>query len=256
MINNLTHIELSQEPIVLNADDKQVALKKLRDIQAAAYTLADLIENDRLSEDIGQPPLYIIEALMAHVSRLTGIETESRAHVERRSADLRAANMRVRELEKALGASVSTEHVWQGIARLADKMKMWWRKEGLGFAPTVQFNGGCCHMELSCSLSGDFALLDSPTPVSDKRNRAEWLQSLRELGFVIVEEGRYDANLVLCESTMSALNALVKTAFPTSRFGNLKSHCDRNGDVYLRGIDLYVYSWKEIDALPDVPPKQ
>lgn len=239
--------------LVLNDDAKAVAAKELRSLIDASRTALAGLEQGSLTTELAQTVLFIAESRLVKVCKVTGVEIDSIAERDQRFAQLRAANMRIRELESQLGAQVSPTHVKEALGRLSSKIKGWWRKQGLGHVRDVRFLlNGACEVKLSCSLRGDFSFSMSETPVSDKDRHKEWLASLQTKGFVL-KKGRHsdDDVLVDCDASKAALTSMIYGAFPTARFGEVSSHWGRNGVAELREACLMITDLREIEALPE-----
>lgn len=242
----------TEEKLTLSADQQAVAAKKIRDINGAIGTILSLLKEEKpVDAELATNCVKVAEFNLADLCKALGVETFSAAEREKRYADLRAANIKIRDLEAQLGATLSPQATQHAIKNTADRLNMWWQTEGFGYVHELGFGAyGVCHGEFSCSLRGSSFLFDSDTPVTDRKTKAEWLASLRERGFKLAQDGR-DWVLVDCDSNRQALLDLVSTRIPSAkvfRFANFSR--DNEKGFALRHAEIYIYELAEIMALP------
>ena len=243
-------------PLKLNPDQLTVTLRELRDLQLAAHHLAELLESETLTAEHAKTVLYLSEHRIADVGKRLGVETQSQRDIEERHADLRAANMRVRALERQLGDAAGPEAARMALAALSERLTHWWRKAGLGHVSELRFTRyGHCEVKLSCMLFGDFRLTHSETPVSDKGRRKSWEDELREAGFVLVDTGDRDLAVKDCDSSREALWAMIQSALPSAELVDTHSHTTGHKVrvMALRDVTIFVRSLADLQALPDLP---
>lgn len=244
----------SEANLALTADQQAVAKKKIRDIHGAISTIFSLLEESKpVDAELATNCVKVAEFNLSDLCKALGVETFSAAEREKRYADLRAANIKVRNLEAQLGATLSPQATQHAIKNTADRLSKWWECEGFGYVHELKFGAyGVCHGEFSCSLRGSSLLFESDTPISDRKTKAEWLTSLRERGFKLAQDGR-DWLLVDCDSNRQALLDLVSKRLPSAkifRFNNFSR--DNEKGFALRNAEIYVYELAEIMALPVV----
>ncbi|MNR71805.1 hypothetical protein D3C71_24830 [compost metagenome] len=239
------------EPVVLDADKRAVALKQLKDLLFGFSTLANQVDKQStMDQQLTHSVLSVAEFRIVDIAKMAGIEIHTQAEIEDRHARLRQANGRIRELEAQLGQAVGPEHLAGGLKAFADKLKKWWRVEGFGHISEMDFSEwGNLRVKFSCHLHGAFRLLDSPTPVSDKDARANWLKGLRDRGFVIDEKGRYDADVVDCDASRSTLQKLLAERLPSSKIVSTENHWAKTC-MELRTVTVYIYDLKDLENLP------
>lgn len=241
------------EPVMLDEDQCAVARRELKEMMSALGYLAQLLEPGKpVDRELAYNILYVSESRLAEVGKLAGVETDSAVERERRHAGIRAANERVRELERQLGGTMTAEQTAQSVARLTRKLQSWWRNEGLGHVRSAAIDS-CGHMTvaLSCMLFGNTALTQSSTPVSDAAKREAWLRSLTDRGFVLHPGSGSIGNLVDCDSSRTALVSLVAGAIPSAQFQGTEAQCSRKDTLVMREIRFYVTNLDDIEALPD-----
>ena len=240
-------------PVALNADQRAVAAKTLGDLRFGAATLAERLQKyGALPPDLTKSVLSLAQFHIAELATFAGIEIESKTEIEQRHAQLRAANERIRELEHSLGGQVTAEHVSASVQRLAEKLRHWWRCEGFGYISDLSVSEyGHIKVDFSCYLSGDFFLIDSPTPVSDKEAMRLWLQSWRDKGFALTQESSSrDWHLADCDENHRLLARMLESTFPSIKIWSTKNSFGRSGERHLVQLSASINKLQEVDALP------
>ncbi|PFH12727.1 hypothetical protein [Burkholderia sp. JKS000303] len=178
----------TEATLTLSADQQAVAQKKITDLHHAVGTIYSIIKDGReLDAELATNCVKVAEFNLADLCKALGVETFSAAEREQRYAELRKANLRIRDLEAQIGATLSPEAAQHAIKNIAERLNNWWRHEGFGYVHELNFGMyGVCRGEFSCSLRGTPWLLDSDTPETDKKTKATWIEGMRERGFELV----------------------------------------------------------------------
>lgn len=242
----------TEASLTLSADQQAVAQKKIIDLRHAVDTIYSTLKaGNPLDAGLATNCVKVAEFNLSDLCKALGVETDSAAERAQRYAELRKANLRIRDLEAQIGATLSPEATKHAIKNIAEHLNKWWRHEGFGFVHELGFGAyGVCHGNFTCSLNGSFRLIDSDTPVSDKRNKAAWIDSVRERGFELVVDDR-DWAIRDCDASRQALIDLVVGRLPSAtvfKFENLRRH--RADGFILRHAEVYVHQLAEIMALP------
>lgn len=245
-------MEKAEQTIFLSTDSQAVAIRELTSARQGLDFVQHMASRGELNAQGCKDALSVAEHALANFSKATGIETESAADMEERYAKLRAANMRIRELEKMLGEAITPEQVRAGMKTLNDKLDAWWKLEGFGLVSECAFGAHGCKVELSCSLYGG-TYMYSTEPISEAAAHAAWLESLPARGFKLMSDGSRDRNIIDCDASRKALVELIALRFPTARVSEIKNHCERNGVFSLRSMTVYIYDLDQIAALPTTP---
>ncbi|MBU9200116.1 hypothetical protein KTD31_01695 [Burkholderia multivorans] len=238
------------ETRVLTADTQAVALRTSKDMYHAIGTVISTVSGEEFNRELAVNALKVAEFSLMKVCETLGIELDSIAEREERYARLRAANMRIRELEAQLGNEASPERTQLNLKVMSRRLNDWWDLEGFGHIQDIAFKEYGCDVTFSCSLFGDFSLTMSKTPVSDKERKQLWLQSLRDRGFDLVNEDR-DMELEDTEASRKALCKLLKERLPSADVLQLENHNRRkSGSFVLRSVRVYIRDIQDILALP------
>ncbi|KWU26416.1 hypothetical protein [Burkholderia cenocepacia] len=237
--------------ITLAPDNLAVALRKIREIQQSLGTIANIIKDGSpLNADLGANVLKVTEFYLGDLGKALGIETDDEAARKLRNANLRAANLKIHELEAQLGDSASPELTQLNLRALAKRLEAWWELEGFGHVSNIAFEPHGCKVTFSCHLFGGFPLVDSKTPVSDKEREHLWHASLQERGFVLTEEGR-EVSLLDCDASRQALCDLLRSRLPSARVFRMENmHKQNAGDFILRSVEVYIQKISDLLQLP------
>jgi len=244
-----------EEPVVVNADERAVALKE---IEAIMMGLKALHEGLQTKIEIGYAKDIL--GLMEHgVKKIGGaihVETQTAADIEERHRDIRKANLRVRELEEQMGLMGDIEVLPRKMEVLSRKLNHWWDVEGFGHILELRFTGyGACEIELNGSLCFPRGFM-SDTPISDIKNKADWIESLKKRGFKLNKPGeRRDTRVLDNDHNRNILFGLIKKDFPSANIYEWKSRGGQSDAMAstLDSIRLMINDIKEIDALPMKP---
>lgn len=247
---------MSSSEITFTPDSREVALRKLRQIQEALGTLVAVIGHAKrpLDAALATNVLKVAEFELADLGKTLGVETDSAKEREERFVMLRAANLRVRELESQLGNTQGADVTQACLKTLDARLNSWWDLEGFGHITNIAFARYGCTVNFSCLLFGDFRGSDSTTPVSDKERRALWHASLVERGFAVVQEDRREWALEDCDATRKTLVDLFAQRLPSARVVKLENANRANAAGFiLLGVEVYIDQLADILTLPEKP---
>lgn len=252
---------MNLEPAIsLDADQSEVALRTILELQQHVGTIASvlqspLVETGGLNRELATNVMKVSEYALAELCKVLGVETDTTAEREQRNAALRSANMRIRDLETQLGSSQAPELTQASLKVMYDQLNSWWDLEGFGHISKISFERYGCKVNFSCMLTGDFRIIGSARPVSDKVRKAQWLQSLVQRGFVLVEEDG-DWEILDCDTSRAALLALINTRIPSAQIYKIENICRQNAKNFtLNGVEVYIQNIAEIAQLPQKPKK-
>ncbi len=239
---------------VLDADERARATRELTELTSGFALLAEQLHTKGvLPPMLAEPVLKLAEARLVTLARFAGVSIDSEAEREERYAMLRTANLRVRELEARLGERAGDADTVLGLRRLGQKIRHWWRTEGLGHVTEMSFGEhGELRVTLGCHLFGNFRLLDSSTPVSDVERKKAWLAKLREQGFELMQEGfgANDWRVWDTERSRKALLALLERALPGARVLDVLTTRLPQGGVVIEDLVVQVRDLACVHALP------
>ncbi|MGE8063901.1 hypothetical protein [Pseudomonas sp. NPDC089569] len=237
--------------IVLNADEQAVVVREVKSMASTLGILVHLTANgSEISHETAASALRSVEYTIQKVGKILNVETQTAADIEERHAKLRTANQRVRELEAQLGQAQTPATILMALRCLKEKLTRWWELEGFGHVSEVIFEAYGCRVKLSCHLFGDFPLVDSPTPLTDRERKVLWYESLRDRGYEL-ETSSGDTAIVDNDASRKALAALIASRFPSGTIIGI-SNIGRRGSstLTMRDIELMITNLEDIAALP------
>ena len=192
-----------------------------------------------------------IENSLVKTANTVGIEIHTAEEQEKRYADIRTANLRVRELEKERGESVSAKDTALSVRALSERVKRWWGFAGFGYVSKVSVTDyGSMEVALSCRASAMHVYLSDDG--SDEDGGLEkWHTYLRAYGFEMEKEpGDEDLSLVDTDANRKLLVRLIQDAMPSARILKTTNHRTRHGNYYLRDVEVLI---RELDDVADLP---
>lgn len=241
---------LDETPIVLDEDQQAVLDRTVKEIQ---QNLANLIwlkkDGEPLMRGIASSVMSLTESHIKALGDLLGVETEAAEKIKSRHGEIRTANLENHRLRALIGSSQDLAQVQLALKSMSEKLYDWWALEGFGHTSSVSFGEYNAKVEFSCSLFGNFAITNSPTPVSDKDRKALWKQSLVDRGFVLFKESGDGTRVKDCEQNRSALRELFAQRLPGSKITRFVSHEGQNGSV-LDDIEVVIRDIAWIGKLP------
>ncbi|MCP1133360.1 hypothetical protein NKT34_08665 [Paenibacillus polysaccharolyticus] len=116
--------------VILNADEKAVAIKTLKDMFFAVKQLHDWIGEDNLTQEMAGILPSLIEGHFTDISKQLNYESLLTKKKEERHRRIREANGRIRELERQLGESKPIDGLKEQLHFLASTVSNWWSEHG------------------------------------------------------------------------------------------------------------------------------
>lgn len=238
----------SENPVVLTADQRAVALRELGKTALLVKAVHEHIAAGSLTDGFTAVALGLLEHQVQDLSKVTGVPCVSAAEVEQRYAELRNANNRVHELEKQLGSAGANIDIKHVVAHYSTLVREWWQRDGLGYVSEFNFGQyGSLELVLSGAVMAPGRYM-SDTPETDKQTQAQWLDGLRSRGFVFHEDGGREQSLTDCAQTRDALDKLV-SAMPSAKVRKIESVRGRSGEFAIRSIEVLIVQPKDVLAL-------
>ena len=241
---------MEENNVVFNADQKAVLLKALKDIHFANGQLHEWVKKDSLTEEMSKTLPSLIESYFSEVAKVLNYESHLLEEKEKRHAEIRKANQKIRELEEKLGFSREVDGLKEQLEYLRDKVSKWWDTEGFNYVSEVRFTPyGGLRLEF-CFILEHFGMY-SRTPVSDERNQKEHIQHLKDMGFEFAdfEKSRSEKlDLIDNPNNRSLLTKMLKERFPSLRIHewvNRESYS--KSDIFvIRHVDATIYDLVDI----------
>lgn len=244
----------SHAPVPLNADQKTVSLKAIKDMIFALQFLGENISKDKLDESLRIAVLNGCEHNFTTLSEQVGYNGDIRKEMDERTENIRFLNKKVRDLEEQLGKANLTPAFKEQAKYLHEKVKRWWHTKGFSFLNDAAIG------EWQFSATFSFSVRDSvwshdPTPVTSKERVKNLLVEMQK-HWHLESDGDRDWMVVCDEHNIQLAQKLFKTAFPSAICLNIEMYsrrCRGGGEkLYLRHAKV-MFDVKDIIALPDQP---
>ncbi len=240
------------EKIKFTADQRAVALRSIQEMYSGLSHFNEMIKKDELYADMREAIPHNLEHYATDLFKAVGYDSDTEKKIKERYAEIKKANMRIHELERQMGEQGDVDMLPQVIKYLSDKIYSFWKKDGFGHVSEIEFGQyGNCRIKFSGMLFPHSHLTMSDTPETDKRSAAQWIQRLKDRGFVLVKESEHSRReeFVLDNDHNRALVvALITGRFPSAKVISIDSHLMfKKDDVFsIRNISAIIYNLSDI----------
>lgn len=239
----------SEEPVVLDADGKEYAVKRLRDVAFAAGHLASMLgsEDEIAPRSLANSVLGIMEHAVADLSPVLGYDTRLKQEIEERHVALRHANERIRELEGMLGASKPLDGFCEQTKYIAGVIKDWWEAQGFGSRYFPKFSiGEYGVIELTLvfdlEVGSHSSLFASKDPVSRRERDRERIEGVIGRGYDLIDCGRERYLMRDVDGNKAKLVSVLRDRFPSIHIHQFVAKTDvDNPNVYYYIKEIHIY---------------
>lgn len=207
-----------QKVVQLNPDQTEYVLKEIGELYSEVAYLSSEFRHSRLTEEMRSTVCSLMEYRLARINKTLGYYGDLNTEMERRSEELRNANMRARNLEKLVGSTRPLDGFAQLLQHLQDELRSFWREHGFGHVSDVDFTGyGIIKVKYGFFLDKHmWSILPSETPATDRKNHAAWIRELSDAGYVLVtEEGDREYCLLDCDQNRRLITDLLTARYPS-----------------------------------------
>ncbi|OPX89448.1 MAG: hypothetical protein A4E53_01525 [Pelotomaculum sp. PtaB.Bin104] len=231
--------------VVLDPDAKEFTLKSIAELHSALGFLYDQIKKNQAERSLVDSVLGIAEHCIADAGKKLGYDGTIKKELEERHAAIRAANIRIRELEEQLGSSKPMDGFKEQVKHLAELVEKFWQSQGFGCYVRDFSLGkwGVLKLELTFSLDrADSVLFQEKHPVSKREAHKQRIQSLQDRDFMLLEEEDRRYEMKDCDSNKAKLVEIIKNRFPSAvitRF-DVRSMNRNLDDYYISSIEVYI----------------
>lgn len=239
-------MEEQKELVALNEDDKAIALKGLEDLYFLAKQMHEWLSTDKLTEEAKGMCISLSESYISDVAKATNYESDLAKERERRSADLRNANLRIRELKQQMAEMKPIDGLKEQLHSLTNTIKDWWRELGFNYISEMTFTDyGGLNVKFAFSLTRRSRMF-SRKPVSDKKEAVDKIQQLCDKGFVLMKEGN-ELQLADNDTNKKLLINLLEERFPSIQIERIETSFGKdNQESYIESVKAYIGELHEI----------
>lgn len=234
--------------VVLNDDDKKVALKRLTEIYNSAGELFNELKNNELTEEMKNCLFSLIESYTSEASKVLKYDSQATAKILERHADIRKANQRIHELEKMLAENTQVNGLKELLYAMHSALYEWWGKQGFNLVTDDEFGGygykGCFCLDTR-SIS-----FESTRPVSEEKEHKSRLEQMIEEGYEFAQEDRREYVLLDTPKNRELITELVKSKFPSLDISKWENWRLRKTNKFkLRSFECYIRDLNELKTL-------
>lgn len=232
-----------KSPAFADEAAKKAALKKTNDLLSSLGFFRNLIlEYEPKKADVWTH-LGLLEHGIVELSELTGYNGMLQKEHEARHAEVRVANIRIRELEAELGAGTGPDAVGSGIAHYMEVLGTFYSACGFRYASMDPTRWGI-HADFTHELSKTV----ERSPFADRKLLA---MAILERDFIPglenweLEHDQFHDNLLDTDKNRANLRAMYADVFPGDEVREFRSI--RDGNMYYLKHEITV-SWNNLAA--------
>lgn len=227
-------------PKSLTPDQMAVLKNALPECYQAARFVQEMAEKGKLTVSIASNGMGVAIAQLMEAAKAVGHDAVMDADRESTLVAVRAANERIRDLEKQLAGGVSAEAFQAFAGEIVNGIFTKWRDAGFSYG---KGNLGGRYLELELSLTADDGISTfSETPVSDKQTATTKKQALESRGIVFLGE-RHHEQAADTDACKAAIAELILEVWPDAKITKWESGYGSFGstrDFVLRHVNVLV----------------
>lgn len=236
--------------VILNDDEKAVALKRLSEIYNTTGELFNELKNNELTEEMKNTLFSLIESYTSEASKVLKFDSQATAKITERYLNIRKANQEISELKQMLADNTKIDGIKELLYAMQDALGDWWDLQGFNYVSEHEFGGygykGKFYLDIS-HIS--FA---STRPVTEAKEHKDRLQEMITEGYEFAEESRRNYVLLDTEKNRALVTKLVKSKFKSidiTKWENLSLR--KTEQFMLRSFECYIRDLNELKTLID-----
>lgn len=234
--------------VILNDDEKAIALKRLSEIYNTTGELYNELKNNELTEEMKDCLFSLIESYTSEVSKVLKYDSEATKRIDERHGDIRRANQKIHELEKMLTENTQVNGLKELLYAMHQSLYKWWNKQGFNLVTDDEF-GGYGYKGRFC-LDTSHISFASTRPVTEEKERKSRLEQMIEEGYEFAQEDRREYVLLDTPKNRELITKLVKSKFLSidiSKWENWRLH--KSEGFQLRSFECYIRDLNELKSL-------
>jgi len=233
----------------LNNEEKEMALKAIKEIHSATAQLHEWIKNDNLTEEFAGGLPFLIESKFITLSKVLNYESKLTKDFEERYKEIKKANEKIRVLEKKIGSDKPIDGLKEQLRYLRDIVRDWWAVEGFNHISEESFMPyGGLKLKLCFMLDSRRNRTLSKNPAKDRCKLCEHLEYLKNVGFEFYHTDNEKLQLIDNPTNRKLLKQMLVKRFPSvdiNSFVNSSSYEDE--DIFIiRSIDVIIHDLSDI----------
>ncbi|WPS85621.1 hypothetical protein SMD22_00750 (plasmid) [Brevibacillus halotolerans] len=243
---------MSEQCVVLNANQKESVLRSLRKLFYTTQTLSEWIKDDSFQIDMYGKMVGLLECYYSDIAEILNYESYLTKERENRHKEIRDVLTRNSELQQMLASQKPMDGLREQLDYLSKKVIDWWNSDGFYHVSEFRFYpSGYATMEFCFML--DYCYSMSKTPVSDRLAKQQYVEKLKEEGYEIIDIEGEGLQVLDTPNNRTLLRKLLLSRFPSMKINCFGNHAvGKNDDIYvLDRVKATIYELKDITLNED-----
>lgn len=208
--------------VPLTEENKKASIAKLNETMSNLAFLRDLLKRGPINKTDVWTYLGLNEHFQADLSELLDYGSVLAAEMKTRHEEIRAANIKIRQLEQERGKEVSPDAVYGALKLYETIFNAWYNNEGFRFADTkFSYNGLRAEFSAEMELDAGCSYPNDPVYAALWTKDAGTKQKM-DSGWDIICEP-YHAELLDTDNNKKKFTELITKAFPGVRINGFPS---------------------------------
>ena len=241
--------------VKLKNDNKEIVNKEIKSIYSKLSFLNELVNNDKLTDNMIEVLCGRIEMSLADLSTAIGYDGDTSKKVEERFKESKELRNIISDLEKKLESKDIVDKIPSQLSNLTDTLKEWWKLEGFNYVHNITYSSyGIVDVDFGFNFE-NFATIYSSNPSLEKEKHEKWIKSLEDKGYLLLknENGKV-MGLLDCDTNRNLLLDILNKRFPTFVLNKIETNLNytlRN-KLEFKSISISIKDLSEIKKLENI----
>lgn len=142
-----------ESPLILSEKEKEDVLKKLNEEISCLLFFRNLILEDNVVLENVNTFMGLNESYHSDLSKMVGYDSILAKEKEKRYAEIREKNKKIRELTEQRGKEVTPQAIQGALKRYEDIFRAWYENEGFEYASISNLSAYGMTVELTASMN-------------------------------------------------------------------------------------------------------
>lgn len=233
------------ELVVLNEDQKAVAVKSLKDLYFAVSEMHTRLLAGELDVEMKDTLFSLFESYVSEASKVIGYDSNASKAIAEKHDEIRKANQQIHELEEKLANNTQVDGLTKLMYAMHTALYDWWKIQGFNLVTDDSF--GVYGYKARFCLDTRHISFMSRHPVTEKRNQKSKLEKMIEEGYEFILEDGDEYVLLDNENNRQKIINLLKSKFPSSDIICWSNWCVHKTDKFrLKDFECYIRDLSEM----------
>ena len=242
LIDCSTKNSSSEEPLMLDADNKVLSLKLIKDTISALGFLHEIISKDNLSVGTRHNTLSLARYHLSDLENALGAKDDIEQEAELRKNLLRQANLDIRQLREQLGKGVTVEAIGNKLYQLDRTIYNWWKNLGFSYSKATllpNYRGANFDVEFTVRIQRHISSFETK-PVSAKAEVDAKAASLEHQ--LEIADSKHSVDGIVIDNPQNRLwiTKKIREKFPNCRIVKWESHSSGDDLFEIRHVQVYI----------------